>query len=88
MKKNKLVKTIIALSIILLILIPLTPRVHSQSKVTYSKFTVSSGDTLWTIASQFINKNDDVRELIYNIKKVNNLNSAIILPGQELLIPN
>lgn len=67
---------------------PLTLKAHGKTKTIYTKVTVCTGDTLWTIASQYISKNDDIRELIYNIKKVNNLDSAIIIPGQELLIPN
>jgi hypothetical protein len=91
MKKNKLFKRIILLSILCLILIPLTSRAlssNSMTRLNYAKVTVCSGDTLWTIASEYISNNDDIRELVYNIKKVNNLNSAIIIPGQELLIPN
>lgn len=91
MKKNKLFKKILVLSILCVILIPLTSKAlspSSASKVSYSKITVCSGDTLWTIASENIRNNDDIREFVYNIKKINNLNSAIINPGQELLIPN
>lgn len=88
MKTNKLTKIIIALCLIGFILTPLTTKVHSTNKIKYSKVVVCGGDTLWSIASEYINKNDDIRELVYNIKKTNNLTSAIIVPGQELLIPN
>jgi LysM repeat protein len=91
MKKNKLFKRILVLSILCIILIPLTSKAFSTSstnKTSYSKITVCSGDTLWTIASENIGSGGDIREFVYNIRKVNNLDSAIITPGQELLIPN
>lgn len=92
MKKNKFVKMLIVISVICLILLPFTSIVHGESKtkssgVACQRVTVSSGDTLWTIASQYINQSDDVRRLVYEIRKINKLNSAIIVPGQELLIP-
>lgn len=88
MKNKKLTKIIIVLSIFFITLIPITHRVHSAEKITYSRVTVASGDTLWSIASQYTNKGEDIREFIYNIKKLNNLDSAMITPGEELLIPN
>lgn len=92
MKKNKLVKMIIIASLVCLIIFPLTSKVFGASSSSsidkYSVITVSPGDTLWTIARVYINKNDDIRKLVYDIKKINKLNSVILTPGQELLIPN
>jgi hypothetical protein len=93
MKKNKFFRKILILSILCIILIPLTskalsPNSTNATKLSYSKITVCSGDTLWTIASQNNSNNDDIREVVYNIKQINKLDSAIITPGQELLIPN
>ena len=52
---------------------------------------VSSGDTLWTIAefekeNNDYYKNKDIREIIYEIKKINNLDSSNLIVGQELKI--
>ena len=46
---------------------------------------VSQGDTLWSIASGL---KGNVNENIYNIKKLNNLDSSNIFIGQELVIPD
>jgi hypothetical protein len=49
--------------------------------------TVASGDTLWSIASQYNDSDEDIREVVYRIRKENNLDNATIYVGQELLIP-
>jgi hypothetical protein len=47
---------------------------------------VKSGDSLWKIASAN-NENKDIREYIYNIKEINQLDSDVIYAGQVLLLP-
>lgn len=49
---------------------------------------VSSGDTLWSIASSLNNENDDVRRIVYNLKERNDLRSSMLQSGQTLIIPN
>lgn len=48
---------------------------------------VQSGDTLWAIAAFYYDNNIDIRKAIYNIKKANDIDSAIITPGKKLIIP-
>lgn len=48
---------------------------------------VEVNDTLWSIAKEHGSKEMDIRETIYLIKKINELESAMIYPGQELEIP-
>jgi LysM repeat protein len=87
MKKNKLVKLVIVLSLLGLILLTLTPKAQGVSNTKYSKIVVYPGDTIWSIATDYIDSNTDIRKLVYEIREVNKLNSAIITPGQQLLIP-
>lgn len=61
---------------------------ENKEPITY---TVQSGDTLWSIASD-LNKEQyeqkkDVRKLIYSIRKANNLDGNTIFAGQELELP-
>lgn len=48
--------------------------------------TVSRGDSLWRIALKN-KKRGDTRKYIYEIKRLNNLKSSDIYPGDELLLP-
>lgn len=51
---------------------------------------VAPGQTIWGIATRYMpeqNKTRDIRELIYDIGKENNLHNYHIEPGQQLVIP-
>ena len=53
---------------------------------TYQKIIICEDDTLWDIAEEYKKPNQDIREYIYEIKKLNNMESAAIYEGQELTI--
>ena len=78
----------IALAIILLI----SKSTLSHNEVEYKTIYVSEGDTLWNIAkdNQISNqyyRNKDVRYIINDLMKVNNLDNSNIIMNQELIIP-
>lgn len=50
--------------------------------------TVQSGDTLWDLAGKYGPENADIREVIYNISKINNVNASTLRPGMEISIPS
>lgn len=62
----------------------ITTKVFSYTAPEYEKIVISEGDTLWSIAS---NLKGNVNETIYEIKKINELNTSYIYAGQEILIP-
>lgn len=49
--------------------------------------TVQPGDTLWRIAAQYSNDQQDIREVIWTIKRYNHLRSSTLYPGQTLVLP-
>ena len=55
-------------------------------KDDYEEIKVKQGDTLWTIAQNHFPEKD-IREYIYNIKKLNDLNNDYIYAGQMLKLP-
>lgn len=64
---------------------------YSYIKNEYKEIKVSAGETLWEIA-EFEQKNNEyykgkeVREIIENIKRINNLEISNLYEGQKLLI--
>lgn len=59
---------------------------EGENKVTPTETVmVRSGDTLWSIASERCD--GDVRPCIALIKKINDLDSSDIYPGQQLTVP-
>lgn len=53
---------------------------------TTESYLVKPGDTLWTIAIAFKQPQEDPREYIANIMKLNDLNSSMIYVGQDIKI--
>ncbi|MGF7030595.1 LysM repeat protein [Paenibacillus mucilaginosus] len=47
---------------------------------------VHQGDTLWEIASEYA-PDEDIRDYIDEIKKLNGLKSSALQTGQKLLLP-
>ncbi len=88
MKKNKLFKFLLTIMFISAILIPITGyAAKGNNTIKYKRVIVYPGDTLWSIASENNESNSDIRKIIYKIRTANNLDTAIIMPGQELMIP-
>ena len=48
---------------------------------------VGAGDTLWAIAAEVAEPGKDVRKVIHDIKRLNDLDGSVIHPGQVLVVP-
>lgn len=48
---------------------------------------VVTGDTLWDIAAGCTPEGGDVRRTVYDIRRANDLLSAMLIPGQVLQVP-
>lgn len=60
---------------------------ESLTKQTYSEIIIQSGDTLWNLAKEFGPDHKDVREVVYEICKLNDIAADSIYPGQTIRIP-
>lgn len=56
------------------------------TKSEYIEVSVDYGDTLWTIAEQYMPSDMDIRKAVYIIKNVNDIDNQL-QPGQTVLIP-
>lgn len=90
---NRFVKSILIISILIIsITLILINKSFSYAELDYKEIYVSSGDTLWSIA-KFEQDNNlyfeykDVREIIYELKHINNLKTSNLKVGDKLEIP-
>lgn len=60
---------------------------QAQEEVVYLEVTVQKGDTLWAIARDNLPTGYDIREYLWIIQRDNQIEGAIIFPGQVLLLP-
>lgn len=81
------------LTVAILMMISLTGTIfgandsESLTKPVYSEIIVQSGDTLWNLAEEFGPDNKDIREVVFEICKINEISADSIYPGQTILIP-
>ena len=80
---------ILAITIILLI----GKASYSNKETEYKTISISEGDTLWNIAKSNQVNNDyykgkDIRYIVNDLIKINNLKSGNIVENQELIIPS
>ena len=52
-----------------------------------SSVVVHPGDTLWSIAAGVAGDGDDIRAVIADIRELNDLTDAVVVPGQVLALP-
>jgi len=60
---------------------------QANSQAKFESYTVKLGDSLWKIAEERCSNNVDLREYIYEVKKINSLDSANIKAGEVLELP-
>lgn len=85
--KNKF-KFIRSVTIIVFLLITLfsTSIAKTNIEAETISYIVCKGDTLWTIAKEYKADDKDIRQYIYEIKKINNMTNSNIYEGQILRI--
>ena len=86
--KRKFIKSTLTLIIIVISIIILVNTIINKTEYAekYKTIYISEDETLWSIAEEYKKPNQDIREYIYEMKKLNNMESATIYEGQELTI--
>ena len=81
--KKKFIRTTI---ILLAIIIALLSKVIAKEEEELAEYTITTGDTLWTIAQENKQEGEDTREYVYKIQKINNLFNQGLSEGQVIKI--
>lgn len=88
-KARFILATVITLILLSIIIGYVTGTMTSEATTQMKsvEYEVSFGDTLWSIASEHNYYEQDVREVIHDIKAYNHLSNASIHPGDVIYIP-
>ena len=91
--KRKFVRSITITAILVFFIILFLANISfSHTEINYKEIFVCPGDTLWNIAKYEKNnntyfENKDLRDIVDEIKYLNNLNSSGLNVGDKLCIP-
>jgi len=72
---------------LIVFIIAYTASVSGYSEPEYVIITVQPGDSLWSIAQKYCDNSCDIRELIYKIKKINNMDSSLLVANTSIIVP-
>lgn len=91
--KKKFIRSLIVIAGLIIVALLSINNTYSKTEISYKEDYIVKGDTLWSIAENEINsneyyKNKDIREVMFEIKKVNNLPNGDLTVGQKIIIPS
>lgn len=90
MKKiREMIKNILFILVIILIFKALISYELAKTEYKVYEYTVKGNDTLWSIAGQICDKNEElyIRKVIVDIKEINELEDSTIYIGQTIKLP-
>lgn len=90
--KVKFVRTVSVLVVLVGAFVIFSKNAYSKGEIKYKEDFIYSGDTLWSIAREEINNNryfnnKDIRDVVLELKDINNLKDSNLLEGEKIRIP-
>lgn len=90
--KKKFVRSLIILVGLVILVVLGVNNTYSKTEISYKEDYILKGDTLWSIAENEKNTNEyykhkDIRDVVYEIKKINNFEDENLTIGQKIIIP-
>lgn len=77
---------ITSIVIMIALLISIFNLCFAKQEVVTEEYVVSTGETLWSIASENKKAGQDIRQYIYELREINNMNDCLIYPNQVIKI--
>lgn len=59
----------------------------SRYEYDYEEIKIVEGDTLWTLALDYVSDEYDVRRMIYEIREFNKMDTSDIYEGEVIRVP-
>ena len=84
--RKKFIRSMAILIFLLIGLFNISIANTNKKEAEIIDYTITPGETLWSIAGEYTPNSKDVRETIYEIKKLNNKTDSNIYAGQTIKI--
>lgn len=84
--RKKFIRSMAILIFLLLALFNISVAKSNKEEAEIIDYTISRGETLWSIAEENKAEKEDIRQYIYDIKKLNNMTDSAVYEGQIIQI--
>lgn len=84
--KTKFIRSMAIVIFLLLALFNISVAKSNKEEAEIIDYTISRGETLWSIAEENKAEKEDIRQYIYDIKKLNNMTDSAVYEGQIIQI--
>lgn len=84
--KAKFIRSMAIVIFLLVALFNISVAKSNTPEAEYIDYTITKGETLWSIAKEYTPNGKDIRQTIYEIEKLNNMSNASIYEGQQIQI--
>lgn len=84
--RKKFIRSMAILIFLLIGLFNISIANTNKKEAEIIDYTITPGETLWSIAGEYTPNSKDVRETIYEIKKLNNMTDSTVYENQTIKI--
>ena len=84
--KAKFIRSMAIVIFLLVALFNISVAKSNTPEAEIIDYTISRGETLWSIAEENKAEKEDIRQYIYDIKKLNNMTDSAVYEGQIIQI--
>lgn len=84
--KVKFIRSMAIATFLLIALFNISIAKSNTLEAEYIDYTITKGETLWSIAEENKAEKEDIRQYIYDIKKLNNMTDSAVYEGQIIQI--
>ena len=84
--RRKFIRSTAILIFLLIALFNVSIAKSNKEEAEIVEYTISRGETLWSIAEENKAEREDIRQYIYDIKKLNNMTDSTVYEGQTIQI--
>lgn len=84
--KFKFVRSIAIVIFLSVALFNISIAKSNSEEAEYIDYTITKGETLWGIAKEYTPDNKDIRQTIYEIKQINNMQTSNVYENQTIKI--
>lgn len=84
--KAKFIRSMAIAIFLLVALFNISIAKSNSEEAEYIDYTITKGETLWSIAKEYTPNDKDIRQTIYEIKQINNMQTSNVYENQTIKI--